>query len=143
LVCGEGGQGEEGEAEDEKAAQFHVVAFFRQTGRASTFCENAGDATMPSPHDLQQRLASTQATVGVIGLGYVGLPLALTMADGGSWWCWRARRIRARPTSWCGRSWSGGACERERISTWRSLPSGRTREIPNTPRARSRSWWGE
>jgi UDP-N-acetyl-D-glucosamine dehydrogenase len=38
---------------------------------------------MPSPTDLQQRLASAQATVGVIGLGYVGLPLALTIAEAG------------------------------------------------------------
>jgi UDP-N-acetyl-D-glucosamine dehydrogenase len=38
---------------------------------------------MPSPTDLQQRLASAQATIGVIGLGYVGLPLALTMAEAG------------------------------------------------------------
>jgi len=33
--------------------------------------------------DLKQRLASPQATVGVIGLGYVGLPLGLTMAEAG------------------------------------------------------------
>jgi UDP-N-acetyl-D-glucosamine dehydrogenase len=38
---------------------------------------------MPSPNDLQQRLASARATVGVIGLGYVGLPLGLTMAEAG------------------------------------------------------------
>ena len=38
---------------------------------------------MPSPIDLQERLASAKATVGVIGLGYVGLPLALTIAEAG------------------------------------------------------------
>src|SRR6266536_6574831 len=38
---------------------------------------------MPSPNDLEERLASAEATVGVIGLGYVGLPLALTMAEAG------------------------------------------------------------
>ncbi len=37
----------------------------------------------PTPHDLKQRLASEQAIVGVIGLGYVGLPLGLTMAEAG------------------------------------------------------------
>ncbi len=33
--------------------------------------------------ELKQRLASNRATVGVIGLGYVGLPLALTMVEAG------------------------------------------------------------
>ena len=37
----------------------------------------------PTPDDLKQRLASEQAIVGVIGLGYVGLPLGLTMAEAG------------------------------------------------------------
>ena len=32
---------------------------------------------------LEERLRSRNATVGVIGLGYVGLPLALTMAEAG------------------------------------------------------------
>ena len=38
---------------------------------------------MPSADDLKQRLASRDATVGVIGLGYVGLPLGLTMVEAG------------------------------------------------------------
>jgi UDP-N-acetyl-D-glucosamine dehydrogenase len=38
---------------------------------------------MSNPDDLKQRLASDHATVGVIGLGYVGLPLALTMVEAG------------------------------------------------------------
>ena len=27
----------------------------------------------------------------------------------GSWWCWRARPIRARPATWCCRSWPAAA----------------------------------
>jgi UDP-N-acetyl-D-glucosamine dehydrogenase len=38
---------------------------------------------MSNGDDLKQRLASDHATVGVIGLGYVGLPLALTMVEAG------------------------------------------------------------
>ncbi len=38
---------------------------------------------MGQADELKQRLASNRATVGVIGLGYVGLPLALTMAEAG------------------------------------------------------------
>jgi UDP-N-acetyl-D-glucosamine dehydrogenase len=38
---------------------------------------------MIDSNDLKQRLASDRATVGVIGLGYVGLPLGLTMAEAG------------------------------------------------------------
>jgi len=38
---------------------------------------------MSNADDLKQRLASDHATVGVIGLGYVGLPLALTMVEAG------------------------------------------------------------
>jgi UDP-N-acetyl-D-glucosamine dehydrogenase len=38
---------------------------------------------MGKADDLKQRLASDHATVGVIGLGYVGLPLALTMVEAG------------------------------------------------------------
>jgi len=38
---------------------------------------------MGKAEDLKQRLASDRATVGVIGLGYVGLPLALTMVEAG------------------------------------------------------------
>jgi UDP-N-acetyl-D-glucosamine dehydrogenase len=38
---------------------------------------------MSQPDELKQRLASNRATVGVIGLGYVGLPLALTMVEAG------------------------------------------------------------
>ena len=38
---------------------------------------------MTDADSLKQILAGDQATVGVIGLGYVGLPLALTMADAG------------------------------------------------------------
>jgi UDP-N-acetyl-D-glucosamine dehydrogenase len=38
---------------------------------------------MKKPADLKQHLASGEATVGVIGLGYVGLPLGLTMAEAG------------------------------------------------------------
>src|ERR1043166_4400425 len=33
--------------------------------------------------DLRRRLSSPEAKVGVIGLGYVGLPLGLTMAEAG------------------------------------------------------------
>jgi UDP-N-acetyl-D-glucosamine dehydrogenase len=33
--------------------------------------------------ELEKRLSSRDATVGVVGLGYVGLPLALTMAEAG------------------------------------------------------------
>ena len=32
---------------------------------------------------LAQRIASAEAVVGVIGLGYVGLPLACTIAEAG------------------------------------------------------------
>jgi len=32
---------------------------------------------------LLQRLRTKQATIGVIGLGYVGLPLCLTLAEAG------------------------------------------------------------
>ncbi|MET0153364.1 MAG: nucleotide sugar dehydrogenase [Candidatus Binatia bacterium] len=38
---------------------------------------------MGQADELKQRLASNRATVGVIGLGYVGLPLALTMVEAG------------------------------------------------------------
>ena len=38
---------------------------------------------MSAATDLKRRLASEQAVVGVIGLGYVGLPLGLTMAEAG------------------------------------------------------------
>jgi UDP-N-acetyl-D-glucosamine dehydrogenase len=38
---------------------------------------------MGKAEELKQRLASDRATVGVIGLGYVGLPLALTMVEAG------------------------------------------------------------
>jgi UDP-N-acetyl-D-glucosamine dehydrogenase len=38
---------------------------------------------MGQADELKQRLASNHATVGVIGLGYVGLPLALTMVEAG------------------------------------------------------------
>jgi UDP-N-acetyl-D-glucosamine dehydrogenase len=38
---------------------------------------------MSQADELKQRLASNRATVGVIGLGYVGLPLALTMVEAG------------------------------------------------------------
>jgi UDP-N-acetyl-D-glucosamine dehydrogenase len=36
-----------------------------------------------SAEEQRRLLASERATVGVIGLGYVGLPLCLTMADAG------------------------------------------------------------
>ena len=40
--------------------------------------------TRPSTSEtLQQRLESRTATVGVVGLGYVGLPLAMAMSGGG------------------------------------------------------------
>ena len=38
---------------------------------------------MLDSNELKRRLASDRATVGVIGLGYVGLPLGLTMAEAG------------------------------------------------------------
>ena len=38
---------------------------------------------MSAATELKRRLASEQAVVGVIGLGYVGLPLGLTMAEAG------------------------------------------------------------
>jgi UDP-N-acetyl-D-glucosamine dehydrogenase len=38
---------------------------------------------MGQADELKQRLASNRASVGVIGLGYVGLPLALTMVEAG------------------------------------------------------------
>ncbi len=38
---------------------------------------------MPDTDALKRLLSGSDATVGVIGLGYVGLPLALTMADAG------------------------------------------------------------
>src|ERR1041384_2931477 len=38
---------------------------------------------MSAATDLKRKLASEQAVVGVIGLGYVGLPLGLTMAEAG------------------------------------------------------------
>src|ERR1041384_5441417 len=38
---------------------------------------------MSAATDLKRRLASEQAVVGVIGLGYVGLPLGLTKAEAG------------------------------------------------------------
>ena len=40
-------------------------------------------AVLSAATDLKRRLASEQAVVGVIGLGYVGLPLGLTMAEAG------------------------------------------------------------
>ena len=37
----------------------------------------------PDAAALREKLASREATIGVIGLGYVGLPLGLTMAEAG------------------------------------------------------------
>lgn len=37
----------------------------------------------PSPSELIQRFQNRQGIVGIIGLGYVGLPLAATFAEGG------------------------------------------------------------
>lgn len=41
------------------------------------------DATTPAPHPRAEQLASGPVTIGVIGLGYVGLPLAVTAASRG------------------------------------------------------------
>ena len=67
---------------------------------------------------LSEKLKNHEARVGVIGLGYVGLPLVVEMAEAGfdvvgidsggtktvglladSWSSSRARHIRARPTN--------------------------------------------
>jgi len=46
--------------------------------------ETAGeDPDMSCLVTLKQRIASKQAVVGVIGLGYVGLPLALVFEEAG------------------------------------------------------------
>lgn len=37
----------------------------------------------PLAQDLRVRIASRQASIGVIGMGYVGLPLAISLADAG------------------------------------------------------------
>lgn len=41
------------------------------------------DSLPPTGRDLQKRFASRSAVVGVVGLGYVGLPLAAVLAEGG------------------------------------------------------------
>ena len=33
--------------------------------------------------DLLERFEARDATIGIVGLGYVGLPLAMVLADGG------------------------------------------------------------
>jgi 2-polyprenyl-6-methoxyphenol hydroxylase-like FAD-dependent oxidoreductase len=38
---------------------------------------------MSAPSDLLQRIRETQARIGIIGLGYVGLPLAVEFAKAG------------------------------------------------------------
>src|SRR5690606_12234661 len=44
----------------------------------------ATPAAMARLHDkLARRIASRDATIGIMGVGYVGLPLALTFAEGG------------------------------------------------------------
>lgn len=44
---------------------------------------SASDALSPAAETLRQRLADRTATVGVVGLGYVGLPLAVELAHAG------------------------------------------------------------
>ena len=41
------------------------------------------DIVLPKPLDFAERLRTRQITVGVIGLGYAGLPLALAFAEAG------------------------------------------------------------
>src|ERR1051326_1665096 len=47
----------------------------------ATIHEN--DSVSDASLELENKIRTRQASVGVIGLGYVGLPLALTLADAG------------------------------------------------------------
>src|SRR2546427_5659038 len=50
----------------------------------STIIENDVDTTKTDSYDeLERRIKTKQARFGVIGLGYVGLPLALTLSEAG------------------------------------------------------------
>src|SRR2546427_5679747 len=50
----------------------------------STIIENDVDTTKTDSYDeLERRIRTRQARFGVIGLGYVGLPLALTLSEAG------------------------------------------------------------
>src|ERR1051325_6664705 len=50
----------------------------------STIIENDVAATKADSYEeLERRIKTKQARVGVIGLGYVGLPLALTLNEAG------------------------------------------------------------
>src|SRR5712692_1369872 len=50
----------------------------------STIIENDVDTTKTDSYDeLERRIKTKQARFGVIGLGYVGLPLALTLNEAG------------------------------------------------------------
>src|SRR5262245_20223044 len=49
----------------------------------STIIETGIQATTDSYLELEAKIATKTARVGVIGLGYAGLPLALTLSDAG------------------------------------------------------------
>src|SRR5213080_3492398 len=49
----------------------------------STIIENDVDVKAGTYIDLENRIRTKQARFGVIGLGYVGLPLALTLSEAG------------------------------------------------------------